>query len=83
MPAQVLPQPMFCSPQHRLGDSNRNLAARALRLLAELGSAMGPPIERVVRPVLAPALACLSDKKKQVRAGVCHCDDAVRTRNVP
>ncbi len=57
---------MTVGVQHRLGDSNRNLAARALLLLAELGAAMGPPIERVARPVLAPALACLSDKKKQV-----------------
>ena len=49
-------------------DSNRNLAARALLVLAELGAAMGSPIERVARPTLGPALACLSDKKKQVRA---------------
>ena len=48
-------------------DSNRNLAARALLVLAELGAAMGPPIERVSRPALGPALACLSDKKKQVK----------------
>ena len=40
--------------QHRMTDSNRNLAARALLVLAELGAAMGPPIERVARPALGP-----------------------------
>ncbi len=58
-------------------DSNRNLAARALLVLAELGAAMGPPIERIARPALGPALACLSDKKKQVRGRaddhLCNC----------
>ena len=47
-------------------DSNKNLTLRAIVLLAELGRAMGPPIERAARQVTGSALACLSDKKKPV-----------------
>jgi hypothetical protein len=53
--------------QGRLGDSNRNLGVRALLLLGALGRAMGPAVERAARQCLAPALACLADKKKPVR----------------
>lgn len=49
-------------------DSNKNLTLKALLLLAELGRAMGPPIERAARQVTAAALSCLSDKKKPVRS---------------
>ena len=53
--------------QGRLADSNRNLGVRALLLLGALGRAMGPAVERAARQCLAPALACLADKKKPVR----------------
>ena len=53
--------------QARLADSNRNLAAKVLVLLGELARAMGPPFDKVARPVLlAPAVSNLSDNKKQV-----------------
>lgn len=51
-----------------MGDSNRNLAAKVLMLLGDIARAMGPPFDRVARPVLFPAVANLSDNKKQVGA---------------
>ena len=54
--------------QHRMTDSNKNLTLKALLLLAELGKAMGPQVAHAGRQVLGSALACLSDKKKPVRA---------------
>ena len=57
--------------QGRLADSNKNLVTKALLLLGELGKAMGPPIERVARPCLVPALQCLAVKQTSVRRP-CH-----------
>lgn len=51
----------------RMADSNRNLAAKTLCLLGDIAAAMGPPFDKQARPLLAPALANLSDSKKQVR----------------
>eukprot|EP00887_Chlorella_sp_A99_P000367 scaffold13.g367.t1 len=61
----------------RLADSNRNLAAKTLCLLGDLAAAMGPPFDKQARPLLlGPALANLSDNKKQVRDGVLYMLDA-------
>lgn len=53
--------------QARLGDSNRNLAARTLILLGELAKAMGAAFDKQCRPIVAPSLSNISDTKKQVR----------------
>ncbi len=53
--------------QARLADSNANLVARALGLAGELAAAAGPAWDRAGRPLLAPALLGLADKKKQAR----------------
>jgi hypothetical protein len=56
--------------QNRLADSNRNLAAKVLQLLGDIARAMGPPFDRAARGVLLfPAVANLSDNKKQVGLG--------------
>ena len=52
--------------QGRMTDSNRNLAAKVLMLLGDIAKAMGPPFDKGARAVLAPAVANLSDNKKQV-----------------
>ncbi|KAF6262791.1 armadillo-type protein [Scenedesmus sp. NREL 46B-D3] len=54
----------------RFNDSNKNLIAVALSLLAKLARAMGRAIVREARPVLGPALRCLCDSKSFVRAAV-------------
>ena len=56
--------------QARLGDANRNLAARVLLLTAELAKAMGPAFDRVGRQLLIASMASLHDNKKQVGARV-------------
>ncbi|KAL4854812.1 hypothetical protein ACK3TF_004509 [Chlorella vulgaris] len=57
--------------KNRLADSNRNLAAKVLQLLGDIARAMGPPFDRAARGVLLfPAVANLSDNKKQVRDAV-------------
>lgn len=49
-----------------MADSNRNLAAKVLVLLGDIAKAMGPPFDKVARPVvLSPAVANLADNKKQ------------------
>jgi len=53
--------------QARLADTNANLVARALGLAGELAAAAGPAWDRAGRPLLAPALLGLADKKKQAR----------------
>ena len=52
--------------QARLGDANRNLAARVLYLTASLGAAMGPAFDKAGRPLLVAGTALLNDNKKQV-----------------
>ena len=52
--------------QARLGDANRNLAARVLHLIAQLAAAMGPPFDKAGRPLLVAGTALLNDIKKQV-----------------
>jgi hypothetical protein len=47
----------------RFNDSNKNLIALALSLLAKLAKAMGRAIVREARPVMGPALRCLCDSK--------------------
>ena len=56
--------------QARLGDSNRNLAARVLLLLGELAKAIGAAFDRIGRPLLGTAVANLSDSKSQVRTAL-------------
>lgn len=48
-------------------DSNRNLAATGIKLMGKIATAMGKSIERQGRPVLTPALLCISDTKTLVR----------------
>lgn len=65
------PHPNYlpASVQARLGDSNRNLAAKVLQLLGDISKAMGSAFDKVARPVLlSPAVSNLSDNKKQVCA---------------
>lgn len=50
----------------RMADSNKNLIAQALSLLAKLAKAMGRAIAREARPVLGPALRCICDSKANV-----------------
>ncbi|GFH15506.1 protein MOR1 [Haematococcus lacustris] len=50
----------------RMTDSNKNLGVQALGLLASLAKAMGKPIDRAARALLAPALKNLSDNKANV-----------------
>jgi hypothetical protein len=50
----------------RFNDSNKNLIALALQLLAKLAKAMGRAIVRESRPVMGPALRCLCDSKSFV-----------------
>jgi hypothetical protein len=52
--------------KNRFGDTNRNLGAQALLLLASLAKAMGKPIAREARPILGNAVACLCDSKNNV-----------------
>jgi cytoskeleton-associated protein 5 len=52
----------------RMNDSNKNLVCQALGLVAKLARAMGKPLERQARPLLAPAIKNLSDQKAQVRS---------------
>lgn len=65
-----LPSDLFPSLRGRLTDTNRNLAAKALLLIAKFADAVGAPFDRLARPVLVPALGTLSDNKKQVRDAV-------------
>jgi cytoskeleton-associated protein 5 len=68
--APELPADLFPALRARFADTNRNLAAKALLLLGKLAAAVGAPFDRAARPVLAPALGCLADNKKQVRDAV-------------
>jgi hypothetical protein len=51
----------------RFTDTNKNLAAQALTVLAALARAMGRPIAREARPILSPAIKCICDSKSYVR----------------
>jgi cytoskeleton-associated protein 5 len=53
----------------RFNDSNKNLIATALSLLAKLAKAMGRAIVREARPIMGPALRCLCDSKPFVSPG--------------
>ncbi|GFH15735.1 protein MOR1, partial [Haematococcus lacustris] len=53
----------------RMTDSNKNLGVQALGLLASLAKAMGKPIDRAARALLAPALKNLSDNKANAETG--------------
>lgn len=65
--------------KQRLADSNKNLQAQALGLVARLARATGRAIDRCARPLLGPALRNLSDNKATVGAVcvfclcTCHC----------
>jgi hypothetical protein len=52
-----------------MADSNRNLTAKVLLLLAKVAEAMGPPFDKSMRQISGPALANFSDNKKQVCEG--------------
>lgn len=67
---------LFSALKGRMTDSNRNLAAKVLQLLGDIARAMGPPFDKGARPLLFPAVANLSDNKKQVRDGVLYMLDA-------
>lgn len=54
--------------KQRLSDSNRNLAARVMNILASMCRAMGPAFERQGRILVEPVVKNLGDNKKPVRA---------------
>lgn len=58
---------LLSSLKQRMSDSNKNLVCQALQLAAKVARAMGRPIDRMGRPMLAPALRNISDQKAQVR----------------
>ncbi|PVU87154.1 hypothetical protein BB559_006193 [Furculomyces boomerangus] len=58
---------LFGALKGRLNDSNKNLIAQTLGLLALFSESMGPPFERYLRIVGLPTMQCLSDKKLNVR----------------
>jgi hypothetical protein len=53
----------------RFTDTNKNLAAQALGVLASVARAMGRPIAREARPILGPAVRCICDSKANVGWG--------------
>ena len=57
---------LICAKQARLGDANRNLAARVLLLEADIARAVGPVFDRVGKTLLLASLASIHDNKKQV-----------------
>ena len=57
--------------QARLTDSNQNLAAKALLLVAELAKALGPAVDaKAGRQLLLASVARLNDNKKPVRSHI-------------
>ena len=60
---------LFIALKGRMADSNRNLTAQSLRLIAKIATAMGKVIDRQGRILVQPALGCLSDNKTQVGVG--------------
>ena len=60
----------------RLGDSNRNLAAVAAKVIGQVATAMGPPFEKQVKGLLPTLLKVLSDNKPQVRTALTEALDA-------
>lgn len=61
----------------RLGDSNRNLAAVAAKVIGQVATAMGPPFEKQAKGLLPTLLKVLSDNKPQVRTAVTEALDAI------
>lgn len=52
--------------KQRMADSNKNLTTQALQLVGKIVKAMGKAADRVMKPVLSPALKNLSDNKATV-----------------
>jgi cytoskeleton-associated protein 5 len=76
-----LPQDFLTALKARFGDTNRNLAARALLLVGMLATAVGPSFDKLAHAtLLTAALLNLSDNKKQVRdAAICMLDSWAKT----
>jgi hypothetical protein len=74
----TVPPGLVQALRRRFTDTNRNLAAKSLAVLALMADAMPPPFfDRLARQVvLLPALTALSDSKKQVRDAVINLLDA-------
>ncbi|XP_072993641.1 protein MOR1-like isoform X1 [Typha latifolia] len=58
---------LFAALRGRLYDSNKNLVMATLTTIGGLASAMGPPVEKSSKGILADVLKCLSDNKKHMR----------------
>lgn len=56
--------------KNRMSDTNKNLIAQAVKLLAKICEAMGKAIDRQGRVALGPMLTGLCDNKPQVRSAV-------------
>lgn len=66
-----IPSDLLTAMKARFGDANRNLAAKSFLVVGMLASAVGEPFDRIAHGILlAPAVANLSDSKKQVRDAV-------------
>ncbi|GBG84830.1 hypothetical protein CBR_g39205 [Chara braunii] len=61
---------LFAALKSRLNDSNKNLTMTALGTLGNLACAIGPPADKASKGIVADALKCLSDNKKQMRDAV-------------
>ncbi|XP_038980798.1 protein MOR1-like isoform X4 [Phoenix dactylifera] len=58
---------LFAALRGRLCDSNKNLVMATLSTIGGLASAMGPPVEKSSKGILADVLKCLGDNKKHMR----------------
>ncbi|XP_073114484.1 protein MOR1 isoform X2 [Elaeis guineensis] len=58
---------LFAALRGRLFDSNKNLVMATLSTIGSLASAMGPPVEKSSKGILADVLKCLGDNKKHMR----------------
>ncbi|OAY83553.1 protein MOR1 isoform X1 [Ananas comosus] len=58
---------LFTALRGRLFDSNKNLVMATLSTIGGLASAMGPPVEKSSKGLLADVLKCLGDNKKHMR----------------
>jgi hypothetical protein len=69
---RIVPPPaeLYSALKPRTADTNRNLAAHAIRICARLATATGPAFASAGRPLLAPILRNVSDAKPAVRAAV-------------
>lgn len=64
------PTELYSALKPRMADTNRNLAAHAIRICARLATAIGPSFVNTGRQLLSPILRNVSDAKPAVRAAV-------------